>query len=85
MTGILKENSLLFVIRTLANQFLKFIVFHCYNQPLAKPVSKVDSDLVQYSSLMFVFHVLMLLDEEPANTKDRSTRKVGSQAITTPS
>ena len=36
--GILKQTSALYVIRSLENELLKIIVFHC-NQPLRKPVS----------------------------------------------
>ena len=37
--GLLKQKSSLFMIRYLENQFLYFIVFHCYNQPLTEAVS----------------------------------------------
>ena len=36
---LLKQKSLLFVIGSLENQLLWFIVFHCYNQPVTTPVS----------------------------------------------
>ena len=38
--GLLKQKSSLHVsmIRSSENQFLQFITFHCYNQPLTKPI-----------------------------------------------
>ena len=39
VTGFLKRKSSLFVIRSLENQILYFVVLHCYNQPLTKPDS----------------------------------------------
>ena len=38
MIGLLKQKSSVFMIRSLENQFLLFIVFHCYNQPITKSV-----------------------------------------------
>ena len=35
----MKQKSALFINRSSQNQFLWFTVFHCYNQPLTKPVS----------------------------------------------
>ena len=39
MIELLKQKPSLFVIRSLENQFLSFIVFYCYNQPLTKLAS----------------------------------------------